>query len=168
MKSASLSTDLDPQERGFFVYDGWDLLHERREKWRSASGWTSDMDLDFFWGPDLSGTLQGAGGVGGLVAVSIAGQYCLPCYDNLGNVMAYVNESGTKIATYTYDAFGHLIAHTGLYYSKFPHRFSTKWQDDYNEFYDYGYRWYWPRLGRWAYWRLCRRDIRDNNNRNIL
>ena len=123
----------------------------------------SSMDLDFFWGPDLSGTLQGAGGVGGLVAVSIAGQYCLPCYDNLGNVMAYVNESGTKIATYTYDAFGHLIAHTGMYYSKFPHRFSTKWQDDYNEFYDYGYRWYWPRIGRW----LNRDPIEEEGGVNL-
>ena len=32
-------------------------------------------------------THQGAGGVGGLVAVSIAGQYYFPCYDNRGNVV---------------------------------------------------------------------------------
>ncbi len=31
----------------------------------------------------------------------------------------------------------------------FPHRFSTKWQDDYTGLYDYGYRWYWPEIGRW-------------------
>ena len=104
---------------------------------------------DISWGPDLSGTLQGAGGVGGLVAVSIAGQYYFPCYDNLGNIVAYVDESGVKVASYTYDAFGYTLSSSGTKQGYFPHRFSTKYQDEFSGFYDYGYRWYWSEYGRW-------------------
>lgn len=70
-------------------------------------------ELAFFWGPDLSGTLQGAGGVGGLVAVSIAGQFYFPGYDNNGNVVDYWDESGSLAAEYAYDAFGNTISSSG-------------------------------------------------------
>ena len=36
----------------------------------------------------------GAGGVGGLVAASIDGDYYFPGYDNNGNVIGYWNEDG--------------------------------------------------------------------------
>ncbi len=36
----------------------------------------------------------GAGGVGGLVAVSIGGSFYFPGYDNNGNVIGYWNEDG--------------------------------------------------------------------------
>ena len=49
----------------------------------------------YFWGPDLSGTPQGAGGVGGLVAVSIGGQFYFPGYDNNGNVVGYWDPQST-------------------------------------------------------------------------
>ena len=112
-------------------------------------GQVTIVSKEVFWGPDHSGTLQGAGGVGGLVAVSIDGFYYFPCYDNLGNIVAYVNESGTKVASYTYDAFGYMVSSSGLMRETFPHRFSTKWQDNETLMYDYGYRWYWPEMGRW-------------------
>ena len=64
-----------PEDRSFLVYDGWNIIHEREDSWWTPSGWDRHKGVDYFWGPDLSGTLQGAGGVGGLVAVSIAGQY---------------------------------------------------------------------------------------------
>ena len=45
-----------------FLYDGWNLIAEL------------NMDntkvLTFVWGTDLSGSLQGAGGVGGLLKVT--------------------------------------------------------------------------------------------------
>jgi hypothetical protein len=55
-----------------YIYDGWNLVHETIEV---AGGAVSE--IQYFWGNDLSGTLQGAGGVGGLLAVSIDGQYYL-------------------------------------------------------------------------------------------
>lgn len=41
-----------------FVYDGWNLV--------AVLNSSLNMQQSFMWGLDLSGTLQGAGGVGGL------------------------------------------------------------------------------------------------------
>ena len=43
---------------------------------------------------DLSGTLDGAGGVGGLLATEVGGVWYFPLYDNNGNVTDYVSETG--------------------------------------------------------------------------
>ena len=72
---------------------------------------------------------MGAGGVGGLVAVSIDGDFYFPGYDNNGNVIGYWNETGSLAAEYAYDAFGNTIAATGSMSAVFPHRFSTKYYD---------------------------------------
>ncbi len=86
--------------RNLFVYDGWNVLYEQEDV-QYGNVWERHQDIDYFWGLDLSGTLQGAGGVGGLVAVSIGGQYYFPCYDNMGNIVAYVDEAGTTVASYS-------------------------------------------------------------------
>jgi hypothetical protein len=41
---------------------------------------------------------MGAGGVGGLVAVSIDGDFYFPGYDNNGNVIGYWNATGSPVA----------------------------------------------------------------------
>ncbi len=91
----------------------------------------------------------GAGGVGGLVAVSVDGDFYFPGYDNNGNVIGYWDESGSIVAEYAYDAFGNTISATGTMASVFPHRFSTKYYDAETDLYYYGYRYYSPSLGRW-------------------
>ena len=48
----------------------------------------------YVWGRDLSGTLDGAGGVGGLLATEVGGTWYFPLYDNNGNVTDYVSETG--------------------------------------------------------------------------
>ena len=121
-------------------------------------------ELAFFWGPDLSGTLQGAGGVGGLVAVSIAGQFYFPGYDNNGNVVGYWDESGSLVAEYAYDAFGNTISSSGSMASVFPHRFSTKYYDTETDLYYYGYRYYSPSLGRW----ISRDPIGENDGLGLF
>ena len=126
-----------------YVYDGWNLVHETR----TASG--VETDIEYFWGPDLSGSLQGAGGVGGLVAVSVDGSFYFPGYDNNGNVIGYWNEDGDIVAEYAYDAFGNMIYEDGDMADFFPHRFSTKYYDAETDLYYYGYRYYSPSLGRW-------------------
>ena len=90
-----------------FVYDGWNLVQETIENQQSA------LTNRYVWGKDLSGTLQGAGGVGGLLAVSMGGQYYFPSHDANGNIVAYVDESGSVVAEYAYDAFGGTIAQSG-------------------------------------------------------
>ena len=84
-----------------FVWDDWRLLLERIG---NAGG--SSQTVESFWGSDLSGTEQGAGGVGGLLAVSVDGQYYFPCSDHNGNVMASVSESGAIVAQYAYTPLG--------------------------------------------------------------
>ena len=44
--------------------------------------------------------------VGGLVAVSVDGDFYFPGYDNNGNVIGYWNEDDDLVAEYAYDAFG--------------------------------------------------------------
>ena len=65
-------------------------------------------------GDSISPTrFQGAGGVGGLVAVSVGGDFYFPGYDNNGNVVGYWDESGGLVAEYSYDAFGNTISEAG-------------------------------------------------------
>jgi RHS repeat-associated protein len=104
--------------------------------------------VHYFWGSDLSGTLQGAGGVGGLIAVSIDGQYYFPCYDHNGNIMVYVSESGSVVAHYAYTPFGEVMSASGPMADAFRFRFSTKYQDAATGLYYYGYRFYDPVMMR--------------------
>jgi RHS repeat-associated protein len=127
-----------------YFYDGWNLLEERI----AHTDGTSEV-ISYIWGKDLSGKLQGAGGVGGLLAVSLNGALYLPLYDNYGNITAYADENGTTVALYTYDAFGRTISSTGLLADIFRHRFSTKYYDIETGLYYYGYRFYAPELMRW-------------------
>ena len=61
----------------------------------------------YAWGLDLSGSLQGAGGVGGLLSVTVhtgpnTGAYFC-CYDGNGNVMGLINAAdGSLAARYEY------------------------------------------------------------------
>ena len=67
----------------------------------------------YVWGKDLSGTIDGAGGVGGLLATEVGGVWYFPLYDNNGNVTDYVSETGEVVASYAYDAFGRTLSATG-------------------------------------------------------
>ena len=147
-----------PDGHSVYFYDGWNLVHEIR-----VSGSYQTSHVDYFWGPDLSGSLQGAGGVGGLVAVSINGFFYFPGYDNNGNVVGYWDESGSIVAEYAYDAFGNMISSSGSMASVFPHRFSTKYYDAETDLYYYGYRYYSPALGRW----ISRDPIEEDGGDNL-
>ena len=62
-----------------FLYDGWNLVAELR-----AGGAPL---RSYVWGSDLSGSMQGAGGVGGLLEVSYYGSAttnCFPAFDGNG------------------------------------------------------------------------------------
>ena len=134
----------DVLETREFLYDDWNLIHETR-----TDEIGSVTRLDYFWGPDLSGSLQGAGGVGGLVAVSVDGAWYFPGYDNNGNVIGYWDERGRLAAEFVYDAFGNPVGGHDAPYVHLPHRFSTKYHDAETDLYYYGHRYYSPSLGRW-------------------
>ena len=111
----------------------------------------------------MSGSMQGAGGVGGLLAVQMGSAWYFPFYDNNGNITAYADETGAIVAEYTYDAFGRTISTTGLLADTFRHRFSTKYYDTETDFYYYSYRFYAPELMRW----LNRDPIEEQGGKNV-
>jgi len=133
-----------------FVYDGWNLIYTEKTDHISQS--TSYMS--YTWGLDLSGDLQGAGGVGGLLCVtenpasSTKNPY-YPSYDANGNISEYVDDSDSVVAHYEYSPFGKLTSSNGSKSGDFRHRFSTKYQDAETALYYYGYRYYSSELGRW-------------------
>jgi len=101
------------------------------------------------WGLDLSGTMQGAGGIGGLLAVIRDGEPFFPCYDANGNITEYLDTNGVIVAHYEYDPFGNIIIESGSLANTFTHRFSTKPWCEVTRLSEYEYRKYSPRLGRW-------------------
>jgi RHS repeat-associated protein len=127
-----------------FVYDGWNLALETI----AHTNGTVDR-IEYVWGLDLSGTLQGAGGVGGLLFEKRNGQIYIPLYDANGNVTDYVDAYGTVRGHFEYDAFGNTVAMWGDLVHSFKFRFSTKYWDDETRSYYYGYRHYAPKLGCW-------------------
>jgi RHS repeat-associated protein len=126
-----------------YVYDGWNLL--------ASLNPASAVPQAYLWGLDLSGTMQGAGGVGGLLAITDASQGSHFCaYDGNGNVTALVKADGAGLsAQYEYGPFGELLRATGPMAKANPFRFSTKYQDDESDYLYYGYRYYDPSTGRW-------------------
>jgi hypothetical protein len=109
-----------------FLYDGWNLVAEL--------SMANAKILTFVWGTDLSGTMQGAGGVGGLLKVTYFGTQttnCFPAYDGNGNVTSLINAAdGKSVAQYEYGPFGEIIRATGPMAKFNPLRFSTKYQDE--------------------------------------
>jgi RHS repeat-associated protein len=93
--------------------------------------------------------MQGAGGVGGLLAVTDSTGTYYPTYDGNGNVSEYLDATGTVVAHYEYDPFGRTTVATGAKAQDFTHRFSTKPLDPTTGLYYYGYRYYDPVTGRW-------------------
>ena len=130
-----------------FVYDDWNLIHETI--YMIDGNATNITEVQYFWDLDLSDSLQGAGGVGGLLAVSCNGQFYFPTYDNNGNVTKYIDESGNIVAAYEYDDFGRTISQSGPLADFFRHRFSTKYYDSETGLYYYGIRFYAP---NWRIW----------------
>ena len=104
---------------------------------------------------DLSGTMQGAGGVGGLLSESqlitsnpITFNSFSPTYDGNGNISEYLASNGSVAAHFEYDPFGNTVVNTEMAV-QFTYRFSTKPLDAESGTYYYGYRYYDPSTGRW-------------------
>ncbi|MCS7090622.1 MAG: RHS repeat-associated core domain-containing protein [Limisphaera sp.] len=116
----------------------------------------------------MSGTLDGAGGVGGLLWVTLhtgtasGTHFC--AYDGNGNVAALVQaQDGTVSANYEYGPFGEPIRVSGPAARANPFRFSTKRTGDTTDLVLYEYRAYSPSLGRW----LSRDPIGERGGKNL-
>jgi RHS repeat-associated protein len=101
-------------------------------------------------GLDLSGGLQGAGSIGGLLAMTeSSGASSYYHADGNGNVTALVSGSGVVVARYLYDPFGNTLAMSGPKALINTYRFSSKPIHDGMGWYDYLRRWYAPEMQRW-------------------
>lgn len=124
-----------------YLYDGWNRIGE-------YSGQT--LQKAFIWGMDLSGSMQGAGGVGGLLAMRVgtSGPIYHPAYDGNGNITEYLSSPSALEEHIEYDPFGNLAGGTAPS-DQFVFRFSTNPVDPVTGLDYYGYRWYASLSGRW-------------------
>ena len=150
----------------YYVYDGWNLIGEYEPPARPATlvpyasatnmfllGVGGATNASYVWGLDLSGSLQGAGGVGGLICQirdeDGSGRPLFSFCDANGNVTGLAETNGAVVARYDYDPYGNLMAMSGDQAEANPFRFSSKYCDDETGLYYCGYRFYSPQLGRW-------------------
>jgi RHS repeat-associated protein len=141
-----------------YVWNGWLLWAEL------YSNTTVQVKRTYTWGPDVNGTLGGAGGIGGLVAnhdyVASTTQYYR--HDGLGNVTevrAAVDNS--VLCRYTYSPFGQVVVQEGTYQQ--PFRFQTKLFVGGCGLGYWGYRWYDPASGLW----LSKDPLREAGGLNM-
>jgi RHS repeat-associated protein len=151
----SSSYQIITEER--YWYDGWNII--------GRADLATTLVQNFVWGLDLSGTMQGAGGVGGLLILNDStGASYFYNYDGNGNVLALINANdGTTVAQYDYDPFLGVIRADGLMAKANPFLGSTKFYDWDTEFYNYGHRIYKPATGTWP----NRDPLEENGGLNL-
>ena len=144
-----ISKKVDGQTKQY-VYDGFNLIAEYTDETLSKA---------HTWGMDLSGSMQGAGGVGGLLSTTehldanneplVSETRFYSVFDANGNVTEYLDSDGVVQAHYQYDEFGKTLASSGAKKEDFNFRFSTKLLDQESNLYYYGFRSYNPTTGKW-------------------
>jgi RHS repeat-associated protein len=139
-----------------YVYDGMLPIQERHYS-PQLSTVTPQLIVTYTRGRDLSGSLQGAGGIGGLLArteswpLAIGNGLSTAFYhaDNVGNVTALAATNGQVVARYLYEPFGTMIAMAGPLAERNLFRFSSKEWHQNSGLICYGFRYYSPALQRW-------------------
>jgi RHS repeat-associated protein len=130
-----------------YLYDGLRVIQERDSN--------NVPTVSYTRGNDLSGTLEGAGGIGGLLARSHGysdGNWSTHDYyhaDGNGNITFMLNSGQSMVASYRYDPFGNTISSSGSLADANLYRFSSKEYCTNSGMYYYLYRFYDPGLHRW-------------------
>jgi RHS repeat-associated protein len=153
-----------------FVYDAFGLRRIRPAYGWQGGGWQPTNEIHYVCdgplviqerdandnvlvtytrGLDLSGSLQGAGGIGGLLARTDSNGTTYYHCDGNGNITALTDANGNMVARYEYDAYGRLIGMWGSQAAANVYRFSSKEYDAVTGLYYFGYRYYDAVLQRW-------------------
>jgi RHS repeat-associated protein len=93
--------------------------------------------------------MEGAGGVGGLLARTDLSGNLYYHADGNGNVTMLVDAGGNRLAEYLYDPYGNTLGMWGSLAAGNTYRFSSKEIDANSGAYYFGYRYYQPNLQRW-------------------
>jgi RHS repeat-associated protein len=136
-----------PSGQTRYLYDGRLVLQERSHD--------NLPTLSFTRGLDLAGSLESAGGIGGLLAQSWGcststgawTRHDYPHADAGGNITYLLRQPASFSGTYRYDPFGSLTYSTGRGITS--HLFSSKPRLPNSGLYPYGHRFYDPNLQRW-------------------
>ena len=144
------------------LWDGYNIIQTL------THSLTHTLTNSFLWGLDLSGSLQGAGGVGGLLTEIQDGEPYFAAFDANGNVTEYLSADGDIVAHREYDPFGGTVVYTSAATNQqseisFTHWFSTKPWCPVAGLSEYQYRKYSPTLGRW----LSRDPIGEKGGANL-
>ncbi len=138
-----------------FTYDGLFRRRIRKEFTWQNSTWVPSNEVRYFYdgrlviqerdgnnlpvvsysrGSDLSGSRQGAGGIGGLLARTDHGQlttgngqpHAIYQTDGNGNITALLNDKQFIVARYEYDPFGNTLSKSGQLADANIYRFSSQ------------------------------------------
>jgi len=144
--------------RSDFIYDGKMRRRIRRELSWQGGTWATTNEVHYVYdrnlvieerntntvpviigytrGNDLSGSLQGAGGIGGLLArtdhsilaiePTTMAAHSYYHTDGNGNVTALINTLQVLVATYLYDPYGNVLSASGPLASANVYQFSSK------------------------------------------
>jgi RHS repeat-associated protein len=161
-----------------FLWDGWNIIGQTDmaatpdytiPSWNWS--WAS-VSRTYVWGNDVSGSPEGAGGVGGLLAVHASettnyvstGKTYFPSYDGNGNIMNYLNATTGEIEQEEeYGPFGENLRPRSTNILRCPIGWSTKYTDEETGLVAYQLRYYNPTMGRW----LSRDPIGERGGRNL-
>jgi RHS repeat-associated protein len=178
------------QWRSEFTYDGFMRRRVRKEYTWSGSAWVKTNEVRYVYdgklvvqeregnnlpqvsytrGKDLSGSREGAGGIGGLLArtdLSTINSSLSTSYyhsDGNGNVTCLINTNSGIVARYTYDPFGNTLAASGPLAEANLYRYSTKEYHANSGLAYYLYRFYDPNVQRW----INRDPIEEQGGANL-
>ncbi len=122
------------------------LNEEMPSQEQDASG---NVLVTYTRGLDLSGTFQGAGGIGGLLARTDSNGSAFYHADAGGNITSLTDASGHEMAWYLYDAFGRLVGKRGALADVNVMQFSSMPVHRQSGLSLYPFRAYDPALQRW-------------------
>ena len=161
-----------------FVYDGKMRRRIRAEYTWNGSTWVTNQIVRYVYdgnlviqerdgnnlplvtytrGRDLSGSLEGAGGIGGLLArtdnrafaIRDSNAHAYYHADGNGNITCLINASQSILARYLYDSYGNILSQSGPLAEANLYRFSSKEFHVASGLVYYLYRFYEPNLQRW-------------------
>jgi len=126
-----------------YIYDGSLVI-----QWRDANNIPT---LTLTRGRDLSGSRQGAGGIGGILARTDAtsGQSAYFQADSNGNITCLLDAQQVVVAKYLYDPFGNTLSKARPLADGNSYRFSSQEYHHNSGLLLYLYRAYDPNLQRW-------------------
>ena len=132
-----------------YVYDGNLVIQERDANDLAQATYTR--------GKDLSGNLEGAGGIGGLLArtdhstltLQPSAAHAYYHADAGGNITMLVSTQQVAVAKYFYDPFGNMLSRSGPLANANLYRFSSKESHENGHSVYFLYRYYAPAFHRW-------------------